>query len=76
MDSLPGGEVHAVKNVPDDEDGSHEAEHHAVEAESDEHHEEHHVHGLPDLERHLNKFSDENGARTANVARGKREGKR
>lgn len=54
--SLPRREVEPVEDVPYEEDGPHEAEHHAVEAQSHEHCQKQHVQGLPDFVGHLHFF--------------------
>lgn len=51
--SLLGGEVQTVQEVPDDEDGAHEAEDDAVEAQRHHQRKEQKVQHLPELERHL-----------------------
>lgn len=53
--SLFGGKVQAVREIPQDEDGPHVAEHHAVEAERHDQGQEHEVEALPELERNLHR---------------------
>lgn len=51
--SLSGGVVEAVEDVPHQEEGPHEAEHLAVEAERRQQRQEQHVKALPELVVHL-----------------------
>ena len=51
--SLPGGEVEAVEDIPNDEDGAHVAEDDAVEAQRHQQRQEQQVQAFPELKGHL-----------------------
>ena len=63
--SLLGGEVRAVKDIPDDENSPHVAEDGAVEAERHDQRHEQQMHALPELKGHLVNYGN-SGASVGN----------